>query len=157
VAPRRILCPRASQTCRSIWHTTGSGTPIWIEWRSHCPALRPYSGQTGWLPPTDLHGLCTFGITCRAMLQELCDFDPARVLSHPARFSAPVFPGETITVDLWQDGNVISIEARVVDRGVTVIRNGRPCCAARTISLDTSQTWALGHCILDTSGTSHAR
>ena len=40
------------------------------------------------------------------------------------RFSSPVFPGETITVDLWKDGKQISFEARVKERGVTVIRNG---------------------------------
>jgi hypothetical protein len=36
-----------------------------------------------------------------------------------------VFPGETITVDLWKDGDVVSFEARVKDRGVTVIKNGK--------------------------------
>ncbi|MGY3644816.1 acyl dehydratase [Bradyrhizobium sp. LM4.3] len=55
-----------------------------------------------------LHGLCTFGIACRAVLQEFCHYDPMRILSHEARFSAPVFPGDAITVDLWQDGNVVS-------------------------------------------------
>jgi acyl dehydratase len=53
------------------------------------------------------------------------DFDPARVASHEARFSAPVFPGETLAVDLWRDGAVVSFQARVPDRGVTVIRNGK--------------------------------
>jgi len=76
-------------------------------------------------PRPILHGLCTYGITCRAVLQEICDYDPARILSHQARFSAPVFPGDTITVDLWKDGDVVSFEARVLDRGATVIRNGK--------------------------------
>ena len=35
------------------------------------------------------------------------------------------FPGDTITVDLWKDGDVVSFEARVLDRGATVIRNGK--------------------------------
>lgn len=72
-----------------------------------------------------LHGLCTYGITCRAVLQAIADFDPAAIQSHQARFSAPVFPGDTITVDLWRDGQVISFEARVKERGVTVIKNGK--------------------------------
>jgi acyl dehydratase len=76
-------------------------------------------------PRPILHGLCTYGITCRAVLQEICDYDPAKILSHQARFSAPVFPGDTITVDLWKDGDVVSFEARVLDRGATVIRNGK--------------------------------
>jgi acyl dehydratase len=40
------------------------------------------------------------------------------------RFSSPVFPGETVTVDLWRDGKAISFEARVKSRNVTVIKNG---------------------------------
>lgn len=76
-------------------------------------------------PRPILHGLCTYGVTCRAVLQEICDYDPARILSHQARFSAPVFPGDVITVDLWKDADVVSFEARVLDRGATVIRNGK--------------------------------
>lgn len=52
------------------------------------------------------------------------DYDPDQIASHQARFSSPVFPGETITVDLWKDGRNISFEARIRDRGVTVIKNG---------------------------------
>ena len=76
-------------------------------------------------PRPILHGLCTYGLTCRAVLQEICDYDPEQILSHQARFSAPVFPGDTVTVDLWKDGDVVSFEARVLDRGATVIRNGK--------------------------------
>lgn len=72
-----------------------------------------------------LHGLCTYGITCRAVLQGITGFDPDQIFSHQARFSAPVIPGDTITVDLWQDGRVISFEARVKDRNATVIKNGK--------------------------------
>ncbi len=76
-------------------------------------------------PRPILHGLCTYGITCRAVLQEYCDFDPTKIKSHQVRFSSPVFPGETITVDLWKDGDVVSFEARVKSRGVTMVRNGK--------------------------------
>lgn len=72
-----------------------------------------------------LHGLCSFGITCRAVLQAFADFVPQRILRHALRFSAPVYPGETITVDLWRDGDVISFEARVKARNVVVVRNGK--------------------------------
>jgi acyl dehydratase len=71
-----------------------------------------------------LHGLCTYGITCRAVLQAITDFDPEQIRSHQARFSAPVIPGDTITVDLWRDGKEISFEARVKARNATVIKNG---------------------------------
>lgn len=76
-------------------------------------------------PRPILHGLCTYGITCRAVLQGFADYQPERIKSHSARFSAPVFPGDTITVDIWKDGEVVSFEARVKDRNATVIKNGR--------------------------------
>ena len=71
-----------------------------------------------------LHGLCTYGITCRAILAGLTGFDPEPILSHQVRFSAPVFPGDALTVDLWRDGKEIAFEARVKARGATVIKNG---------------------------------
>src|SRR5690606_23684020 len=68
----------------------------------------PESARRSGFPRPILHGLCTYGITCRAVLQAITDFDPEQIYSHQARFSAPVFPGDTITVDLWKDGKNIS-------------------------------------------------
>jgi acyl dehydratase len=85
----------------------------------------PESAKRSGFPRPILHGLCTYGITCRAVLQAITGCDPDQILSHQARFSAPVFPGDTITVDLWTDGPVISFEARVAARNATVIKNGK--------------------------------
>jgi len=99
-----------------IYRLSGDRNPL------HCdPAVAKAAG----FPRPILHGMCTYGITCRAVLQTYAGYDPSRFKSHQARFSAPVFPGETITVDLWKDGEVISFEARIKDRGVTVIKNGK--------------------------------
>ncbi|MBQ1543575.1 3-alpha,7-alpha,12-alpha-trihydroxy-5-beta-cholest-24-enoyl-CoA hydratase [Caulobacter sp. CCUG 60055] len=85
----------------------------------------PKVAEAAGFPRPILHGLCTYGLTCRAVLQAFADYDPARIKSHQVRFSSPVFPGETVTVDLWRDGDVVSFEARVKARGVTVIKNGK--------------------------------
>lgn len=82
-----------------------------------------FAAQAGFPRPI-LHGMCTYGITCRAVLQTYAEYDPARIKRHAARFSSPVFPGETITVDLWKDGNEVSFEARVKSRNVVAVRNG---------------------------------
>ncbi|MCB1040006.1 MAG: MaoC family dehydratase N-terminal domain-containing protein [Acidimicrobiales bacterium] len=49
-----------------------------------------------------LHGLCTYGFTGRGLLRLLCDGDPTRFRSIEGRFSSPVLPGETLTVDAWR-------------------------------------------------------
>ena len=84
----------------------------------------PECAKRAGFPRPILHGLCTYGLTCRAVLQAITDYDADQILSHQVRFSSPVFPGETISVDLWRDGKAISFEAKIKDRGVTVIRNG---------------------------------
>jgi acyl dehydratase len=52
-----------------------------------------------------LHGLCTYGFTGRALLHTLCGSDPARFRAMEARFSRPVFPGESLRVSMWVDGS----------------------------------------------------
>ena len=69
--------------------------------------------------------MCTYGITCRGVLQTYADYDPNAFRQHVARFSSPVYPGEIVTMDLWKDGNTISFEAKGKSRGVTVIKNGK--------------------------------
>ncbi len=72
-----------------------------------------------------LHGLGTFGVAGHAVLKTMCGYDPARLISFSGRFSAPVFPGETIRTQMWRDGAVVSFYARVVERNVLAISNGR--------------------------------
>jgi acyl dehydratase len=69
-----------------------------------------------------LHGLCTFGVVTHALLRGLCDYDPARLRAMDLRFSAPVFPGETIRTEIFASG---AFRARAVGRDVMVVNNGR--------------------------------
>jgi len=71
------------------------------------------------------HGLGTFGVSGHALLKTLCGYDPSRLISFGCRFSAPVFPGETIRTEMWRDGAIVSFRARVVGRDVVAINNGR--------------------------------
>jgi acyl dehydratase len=56
-------------------------------------------------PRPILHGLCTYGMTCKALVDTLLDGDAAAVGSYGARFAGVVFPGETIRVSVWRDGD----------------------------------------------------
>jgi acyl dehydratase len=72
-----------------------------------------------------LHGLCTFGVVCHALMRSLCDYDPARFGRMDLRFSSPVFPGETIRTEIWKQPGGAAFRARVVERDRVVVSNGR--------------------------------
>lgn len=71
-----------------------------------------------------LHGLCTWGMACRALLATCCDNDPARLGAMRARFSAPVLPGEPIETRIWTGGDDLFFECRVPTRDATVLKGG---------------------------------
>jgi acyl dehydratase len=85
----------------------------------------PAVAKAAGFPKPILHGLATFGVAGHAVLKMVCGYDPARLASIAGRFSAPVYPGETIRTELWRDGDVVSFRAKVVERDVVAINNGR--------------------------------
>lgn len=77
-----------------------------------------------------LHGLASYGVAARAVLQAGGVAGDAQLQSFGLRFSAPVYPGETISTDIWQDGAVFSFRARVASRDAIVLNNGRAVMSA---------------------------
>ncbi len=71
-----------------------------------------------------LHGLCTFGVAGHAVLKSLCNYDPSRLTRFGVRFSAPVYPGETIRTEMWREGSVVSFRAMAVERDAVVLNYG---------------------------------
>lgn len=71
-----------------------------------------------------LHGLCTYGMAARAVLEACCNNRSALLRSLSVRFAAPVFPGETLRTEIWRDAADVRFRCSVVERGVTVISNG---------------------------------
>lgn len=65
-----------------------------------------------------LHGLCTYGVTGRALLHARCESDPDRFGSMGGRFKSPVIPGERLDVHLWDEGDQVLFQTRVGDRVV---------------------------------------
>jgi len=82
-----------------------------------------YAQKAGFKMPI-LHGRCTFSVVGHALVKTCCGYDPARLKSMDARFSSPVYPGETIRTDIWMDKEAITFRATVPARGVTVLDNG---------------------------------
>ena len=85
--------------------------------------------QSGFDAPI-LHGLCTLGIAGYAILKMCCGGDPNGLANLALRFSAPVYPGETIRTEMWRDGEIVSFRARVLERDAVVLNNGKAVVAA---------------------------
>lgn len=84
----------------------------------------PVMAKRGGFDQPILHGLCSYGVACRAVIASVCDYDSTKIKTFNVRFSSPVFPGETIVTDIWRDGNDISFRCRVPDRDIVAINNG---------------------------------
>jgi len=99
-----------------IYRLSGDLNPIHSE-----PAVAKLAGY----PRPIMHGLGSFGVAAHAVLKTFCGYDPGKLISFAARFSAPVFPGETLRTEMWRDGAVVSFRSRVVERDVIAVTNGR--------------------------------
>jgi acyl dehydratase len=90
----------------------------------------PKVAKMAGFPRPILHGLCSYGTACRAIISTVCKYDPAKITGFDVRFSAPVFPGETIVTEMWVDGPIVSFRCKLKERDVVVINNGKCTLAA---------------------------
>jgi acyl dehydratase len=83
-----------------------------------------FAEKVGFAQGPILHGLCTFGFACRAVLHEACGGDPRRMKSFSAQFRRPVWPGDTLlTRGFAVDGDRVVIDTRVEERNESVLSN----------------------------------
>jgi len=70
-----------------------------------------------------LHGLCSFGVVCKAVVDRLLEGAVDRVARYQARFAGVVFPGETIVTSMWRENGKIVLAAKTKERDTPVIGN----------------------------------
>ena len=70
-----------------------------------------------------IHGLCSFGIVCKAIVDDVLAGDTTRVARYQVRFRGVGFPGETYLTSYWKEGDRIVIEAKSKERDQVVISN----------------------------------
>ena len=68
-----------------------------------------------------LHGLCTYGITAKIVMQAYCDNKPDLIRNVNCRFVNPVFPGDTFKFKLWNNDNIVFLSASTIERRKEVI------------------------------------
>jgi acyl dehydratase len=111
---RQVFEPTMPQQA-ALYRLTGDRNPLHID-----PEI---ARGVGFERPI-LHGLCSNGIACRAVLREYCGYDVTRIASLGVRFSAPLFPGETLLLRFWENGSRLAFEGISAERNVPVLSNG---------------------------------
>ncbi|MBF6539172.1 MaoC family dehydratase N-terminal domain-containing protein [Nocardia farcinica] len=76
----------------------------------------PAFAKAAGFPAPILHGLCTYGLVCKAATDTVLDSDATRVTGFRARFAGVLFPGETIRARIWRGAGELTIAATVADR-----------------------------------------
>ncbi|CAA0080351.1 (R)-specific enoyl-CoA hydratase [Mycolicibacterium vanbaalenii] len=75
-------------------------------------------------PRPILHGLCTYGMTCKALVDKLLDGDVTGLKSFGARMAGVVFPGETLRVSVWKGDEGFSAVVTAPERDNAVALSG---------------------------------
>lgn len=111
---RVVLETRKDQAV--LYRLSGDMNPLHID-----PAAARLSG----FDRPVLHGLCTYAVAGRAIVRSVCEGDPGRLRFLSTRFVAPVFPGETLEVEIWRAGAGSAVfRARAQERDVIVLGHG---------------------------------
>jgi acyl dehydratase len=99
----------------AIYRLSGDRNPLHLD-----PA---FAAKAGFDRPI-LHGLCTYGIVCKAVVDHALGGDTTGVAAYSARFAGTVYPGETLEVAAWRLDGGLAVQATVKERGVVALANG---------------------------------
>ena len=108
-APDAVCSLPTSPQAALIYRLSGDPNPLHVD---------PATAQLAGFPRPILHGLATYGVVGHAMLRTLCGYDTNRLRGMDCRFTAPVYPGDTIRTEMWQDGETVSFRALVGEKAV---------------------------------------
>lgn len=97
-----------------LYRLTGDKNPLHAD---------PEYAQMGGFDRPILHGLCSYGVVCKAVVDTVFGGDTTQVGRYQARFAGVVFPGETIVTSMWKEGDRVILEAKTKERDTPVISN----------------------------------
>jgi acyl dehydratase len=83
----------------------------------------PAFAKMGGFDAPILHGLCSFGIVCKAAVDHALAGDVAKVARYQARFAGVFFPGETMVTSIWREGKQLLLASKSKERGTPVLSN----------------------------------
>ena len=116
IAPTQSYELRTLPQAALFYRLNGDYNPLHVD-----PAAARHAG----FDRPILHGLCTYGLAARALIDSFCGGDPDRLRLISTRFSQPVFPGETLRFDFYSDGDAVRFRATAVERDALVLDWGK--------------------------------
>jgi acyl dehydratase len=114
-SPDLVLDWKTRPEAALVYRLSGDWNPLHAD-----PAV---ATAAGFAAPI-LHGLCSFGVTGWVLVRALAGGDASRLKSIGTRFASPVYPGETLRVEVWGHGESLRFRTRVVERDVVVLSHG---------------------------------
>lgn len=114
-APAKIIDLPTLPQAALIYRLSGDWNPIHAD---------PQTARKAGFERPILHGLCTMGLACRAVLEAFSDGNPDTLKSMYNRFSRPVYPGETIRFEFFEEGHSVRYRARALERDLVVLDRG---------------------------------
>lgn len=105
--PTKILEQPTKPDQAFIYRLSGDYNPLHVD---------PNMAAMGGFDKPILHGLCSYGVIAKLIVEHYCNNDPTLVQVHHARFTSHVFPGETLVVSTWKEGNKVIFSAATKER-----------------------------------------
>ncbi len=113
-APDGVIEKQSLPQQALIYRLSGDKNPLHAD---------PEFAKMGGFDTPITHGLCSYGITCKAVVDEVLGGDVTKVARYSARFAGVAFPGETYQVSYWKEGDKVLIESKSKERDAKIISN----------------------------------
>jgi acyl dehydratase len=111
-APDHVVEKKTSPNQALLYRLSGDKNPLHAD---------PGFAKMGGFDKPILHGLCSFGIACKSVVDAVCEGKVDRVARYSARFAGVVFPGETLLTSMWKEGDTVFLSATTKERGTPVL------------------------------------
>ncbi|MFJ2706181.1 MaoC/PaaZ C-terminal domain-containing protein [Streptomyces sp. NPDC087428] len=82
-----------------------------------------------------LHGLASYGLVCKALVDGVLDGDVTRLTGLTVRFAGPLVPGETLVTSVWHDAPADDGAGRLVLHAACPERDGAPVLTHATATV----------------------